>query len=143
MLNRRKSNCKGQLPHTSHTSLLKDFSSLLYKLKSKQQVFLIAVKNEKSPSIKLLYLILKSRIASIKQDNVSNTKKRKNDIYLVIVPSMSDMMILSFQFQRYIVPAQRQVPWYWVVILNTTSLGPSLSFNFAFRINWNIEFLES
>lgn len=43
-------------------------------------------------------------------------------------------MILSFQFQRYIVPSQRQVPWYWVVILNTTSLGPSLSFNFACRI---------
>lgn len=32
-------------------------------------------------------------------------------------------------------PSQRQVPWYWVVTLNTTSLGPF----FSFRLFWKTE----
>lgn len=51
--------------------------------------------------------------------------------HLVMVPSMSEITILSSQLQRKIVPWQRQVPWYWVVTLNTTSLGPSFSCRLA------------
>ena len=31
------------------------------------------------------------------------------------------------------VPWQRHVPWYWVVMLKVTSLGPSLSFRLAYQ----------
>ena len=34
------------------------------------------------------------------------------------------------------VPWQRHVPWYWVVMLKVTSLGPSLSFRLAYQDAW-------
>ena len=45
---------------------------------------------------------------------------------------MSEMTILSFQFQRKMKQVQRAVPWYWVVTENVASFMPSLRFSFAF-----------
>lgn len=51
--------------------------------------------------------------------------------YLVMVPSMSEMTILSSKRHLYIWHLHLVVPWYAVVTLNTTSLAPSFKFRLA------------
>jgi len=50
-----------------------------------------------------------------------------------MVPSMSETMTWSSQLHRWMLPWQRHVPWYWVVMLKVTSLGPSLSLRLAYQ----------
>lgn len=55
-------------------------------------------------------------------------KGRRRALYLVMVPSMSELPTMPSQLHRHTVASQQHMSWYCVVTLNATSLG--LSFRF-------------